>query len=84
MCHGMQCFNTFFNDSKQYSNTTATHSKRIIELLQNRQLIFANLSTIWGETYGWANQYQCATALYLPSMLAHAYNIMIGCGIGAP
>ena len=31
-----------------------------------------------------AEKYRCATALYLSSMLAHAYNIIIDRGVGAP
>ena len=30
------------------------------------------------------DQHRCATALYLLSMLAHVYIIIICCGIGAP
>ena len=31
-----------------------------------------------------ADQYRCATALYLLSILAHAYDIIIYHGVGAP
>ena len=31
-----------------------------------------------------ADQRRCATALYLLSMLAHAYNIIIDCAVVAP
>ena len=34
--------------------------------------------------YDRAEQYRCETALYLLSMLAHAYSIIIDCGIGVP
>ena len=37
-----------------------------------------------GNTYGCAEQYLCATAPYLLSILAHAYNTIIDCGVGAP
>ena len=40
--------------------------------------------TLWVNTDGCAEQYWCATALLLLSMLAHAYNIMIDSGVGAP
>ena len=36
-----------------------------------------------GNTDGCAEQYFCATALYLLSMLSHAYNIIINPGVGA-
>ena len=32
---------------------------------------------------GCAEQYHCTTALYLLPMLAHTYNIIIDCGVGA-
>ena len=37
-----------------------------------------------GYMHGCAEQYICATALYLLSMLAHAYNIIIDRGVVAP
>ena len=41
-------------------------------------------SNIWENTDGCAEQYICATAIYSLSMLYHAYNIVIDCGVGAP
>ena len=84
MCHVRRSFIFFSHDSKQNSATTAIHSKRIIELSQNRTLLFAYMSNIWENTDGYAEQYRFATALYLFSMLAHAYNIIIYRGVRAP
>ena len=42
------------------------------------------MSTIWENTDGFAEQHFCETALYLLSLLAHAYNIIFDCGVGAP
>ena len=53
-------------------------------MLQNRTVLFADMSNIWENTDGYTEQYRCATALYLLSMLAHAYNINIDRGAGAP
>ena len=39
---------------------------------------------IWENTDGCTDQYLCTTALYLLSMLAHAYNIIIDSGVGEP
>ena len=39
---------------------------------------------LWGNTDDCAEQYRCKNALYLLSMLADAYNIIIDCGVGAP
>ena len=41
-----------------------------------------NKGTIWDNTDGCADQYICATALYLLSMLSHAYKIVISHGVG--
>ena len=42
------------------------------------------MSTIWGNTDGCADKYCCENELYLLLMLAHAYNITIDRGVGAP
>ena len=42
------------------------------------------MSIIWENTDVCADQYGSATALYLLSMLAHTYNIIINHGVGAP
>ena len=67
----------FPDDSKHDAATTSTQSKKIIELLQNRQLLFWGLSTIWEDADGCAEKYRFTNALYLLSMLAHTYNIII-------
>ena len=72
------------DDSKKDATTTAEHSKNIIELLQNITVLLDDMSTIWENNYGCEEQYRCKTALYLLSMLEHAYNIIIGRGVGAP
>ena len=78
-------FNSFLSDErKQDDATTAEHSKHIIELLQKITVFFSNMITIWENNDGCAEQYRCATELYLLSMLAHAYNIIIDHGVGAP
>ena len=51
-------------DSKQDSDTITAHSKCLIELLKNKKLTSA-LITIWEITDGCAEQYRCASALYL-------------------
>ena len=55
--HAMKCVTIFLShDIKQDIVTTAAHSKHIIELLKNRQIIFADISTILENTYGCADQ----------------------------
>ena len=76
-----ETFHYFLSDeSKQNAATTAELSKPIIELLKNRTVLFADMSNIWGNIYYFGDQYHCATALYLLSVLAHAYNIIIDSG----
>ena len=69
----MHCFILcLFVANKKDDATTAAHSKRIIELLQNRQHLYADIRTIWNNIDFCAEKYRRATALYLLSMLAHA------------
>ena len=42
------------------------------------------LSTIWENTDGGADQYICATALYLISVLPQSHSIIFDWGISAP
>ena len=73
---------SFSDDRKQDDATTSEHSKRIIELLQNRTVLFADTSTIWENKDSCADQYFSATDLYLLLMLAHKYNMIIDRGVG--
>ena len=71
--HGQIVIHSFLSyEIKHYYSTTAAHCKWMIELLQNRQPIFSDLSTSFENSDGCAEQYWCATALYLLSMLEHA------------
>ena len=45
--------------------------------------MFANLSKIWENTYGCADQYRCAIASYLMSTLTYAYDIIVDHDVGA-
>ena len=42
------------------------------------------LSTIWENTDGCAEQYRCATALYLVSVLYQRHSVIFDWGISAP
>ena len=42
------------------------------------------LSMLWVNTYGCAEQYQCAMELFLLSMLSKAFYVIIRPGISAP
>ena len=66
---------------KQDAATTYEHSKLIIELLQNRTVFLSDMSTIWGNMDGFSEKFRCVIALYLLSMLSHAYNIIIDLGV---
>ena len=54
-----------------------------MEMFQNRTVLFAKMSTIWENTDGCADQYICTTDIYVLSMLAHSYNIIIDHVVGA-
>ena len=81
----MQCFITFLSDdSKQNSDITTAHIKRLIKLLKEQKVLTSTLSTIWENTDGCADQYICASALYLMSVLSQCHSIIIDWGIIAP
>ena len=59
-------FNYFLSYTiEQDATTTSKHRKRIIELFKNIIVLFDGISTIWENTDDCADQYHCATALYL-------------------
>ena len=63
-------FHSFLSDdSKQDAATTTAHSKRLISLLKNKQVLTTSLITIWENTDGCAEQYRCASALYFMSVI---------------
>ena len=52
-------FHSFLSDdSKQDAATTTSHSKLLIELLNNKQLLTTSLSKIWENTDGCVEQYR--------------------------
>ena len=61
-----------------------THSIRIIELLNQNNIISAKLITLRGGKYGCADHYRCATTLYLFSILSQVFYVIIQRGISAP
>ena len=72
------------DDSKQDASTTTAHSKRLISLLKNKQVLTTSLSTIWENTNSCAEQYRCASAFYLLSVMSQTYSVIIDRGISAP
>ena len=72
------------DDSKQYSATTTADIKRLIELLKEQKILTSTLITIWENNDGCAEQYRCASSLYLMSFLSQCYAIIIDRGISAP
>ena len=64
-------FHSFlFDDSKKDAATTTAHIKRLISFLKKKQVLTTSLSTIWENTDGCAEQYRCASAIYLMSMMS--------------
>ena len=78
-------FHSFLShDSKQDAATTTAHSKRLMSLLKNKQVLRISLSKILENTDSCAEQYRCASALYLMSVVSQTYCIRIDRGISAP
>ena len=71
------------DDSKQDAATTKAHIKRLIAFLKNKKVLTKSLSTIWENTNGCAEQYRCASVLYLMSVMPQTYSIIIDRGISA-
>ena len=70
-CPRHAVFHSFLSDdSKQDAATTTAHSKRLISLLKNEKVLKTSLSIIWENTDGCAEQYRCASALYLMSVIS--------------
>ena len=85
MFHVRRSFIIILSDKrKQDATTTYERIKFIIKMFQKRTVFFSNMSTILVNKYGCVEQYRCANALYLLLILAHAYNIKIDRGVGAP
>ena len=72
------------DDNKQDAATTTAHSKHLISFLNNKQILTKSFRKILKNTEGCAQQYRCASALYLMSVLSKTYSIIIDCGKIAP
>ena len=53
-------------------------------IAEEKQLLTTSISTIWENSDGCAEQYRCASALYLMSVMSQTYSIIIDRGISAP
>ena len=84
-CPRHAVFRSFLSDdSKQDSTTTTVHIKSLIELLKEKKVLTSTLITIWENTDNCADQYICASSLYLMSVFSQCYSIIINRGISAP
>ena len=72
------------DDSKQDAATTIAHIKLFIELFKKQKIMTSTLSKILGNTNGCAEQYRCASAIYLMSVLSQCLSIIIYQSISAP
>ena len=76
-------FHSFLSDDRnKYSDTTIAHSKQIIKLSNQRDIMSAALNKIWENTDGCAEHYRCVTDLV--SMLSQDFSIIINHGIFLP
>jgi hypothetical protein len=77
-------FHSHFSDeSRQDAATTHAHMTALFEHLKAIGELIAGL-VIWDDTDGCGKQYRCGTAMYLLSILASTYGIVIDRAIGAP
>ena len=68
---------SFLSDyNKQDAATNTAYSKHLISFLKDRKLLTTSLSKIWENTDGCAEQYRCASALYLMSVMSLCYYII--------
>ena len=77
-------YSFWLDDSKQDASTTTANRKRWIEVLKKQKVLMSALSTIWENTDGFAEQYICASALYLMSVMPQYYLFIIDQGISEP
>ena len=78
-------FHSFLSDnSKNDAATTTAHIKILIPLLKEKNVLKTSLIIIWENTDGCAEQYRCASALYLMSVMSQCDSIIIDRGISAP
>ena len=63
--------------------TLLPHIEKFAELFKNF-LFMSALSTILENTDGCAEQYRCASALYIMSVVYQCYSVIIDRGISAP
>ena len=77
-------FHSFLSDErKQDDATTTAHSNRLISFLKVKKILTTSLITIWEKTDGCAEQYRCASALYLMSVISQCYSIIVDGGTSA-
>ena len=78
----MLCVHYFFSDDrKQDADTTDTHIKHIIELLNQRNIMYEKMSTLWDNIDGCSEQYRCATSIFILSILSQAFYVIIDHGV---
>mmetsp|Transcript_48111 Transcript_48111/g.102792 ORF Transcript_48111/g.102792 Transcript_48111/m.102792 type:complete len:335 (-) Transcript_48111:136-1140(-) len=77
-------FHSHFSDeSRQDAATAHAHMIVLFDHLKEIGELIAGL-TVWDDTDGCGKQYRCGTAMYLLSILASTYGIVIDRAVGAP
>ena len=72
------------DDRRQDTAITTAHSKCLIEILKEQKLLMSTLSKIWENNDGCAEQYRCASSLYLMLVYPQCYSIILDRDISAP
>ena len=73
----------FSDDSRQDAATTHAHMTELFKTLKSVGELCAGMVD-WDDTDGCGKQYRCGTAIYLLSVLASTFDIVIDRAIGAP
>ena len=81
----MENFHSRLSDeSDQDANTPATHLHILLQFILTKGLIDPFLTTMWDHTDGCPNQYRFAYDIYLLTILALEYYIIIDIVVGPP
>ena len=77
-------FHSFLSDDPtQMASTVHFHMIKLIQHLMKKNILHRG-GRLLGSTDGCAKQYKCSTAIYLMSMLAKSFDIVVDRALGAP
>ena len=72
------------DEMDQGTSNTSTHHCIILQFILTKGIIYPFLTTMWDHTYVCAEQYRCASDIYLLSCLALEFSIITDRSVGSP